>query len=466
MTDSQLKEATKLDQEYTTFRDLFVIPTFGSLGIQNEDFKPDDESTYMCGNSLGLMPRGTRDAINKELDAWGERGVNAHFDHPGRDSGLTPWVDIDLPLIPLLAPIVGAKENEVAVMGSLTSNLNAMLISFYKPEGKKTKILFEKKAFPSDYYAFLNIVKLHGYDEEHLLQVEIDSDKTHLTTNNITEAMDKHKDEIALVCFSGIQYYTGQYFEIAEITAHAKQLGLTVGWDLAHAVGNVPLNLHDWDVDFATWCSYKYLNSGPGAISAIFVHEKHTKDNSTERFSPRLAGWWGNNSETRFKMYEKFDPIKSALSYRQSNPSVIDVVSLKASLELFKKAGGMEKLREKSLLLTSFLQSILVLSKYYIEQDDVLRTKFGYRILTPLNENERGSQLTIFFQPHFDNAEQNIMEKVNKHLYSMGVICDERRPDVIRIAPTALYNTFQEVYKTATGLIDAMSIIALQIEKN
>ncbi|KAI5951573.1 BNA5 [Candida jiufengensis] len=454
-----LEEAKELDSKYPAYKSKFNIPTFQSLGIQNEKFSNDTESIYLCGNSLGLMPKQTSKAINDELNAWSMRGVESHFNHPNEE--LTNWVDIDLPLIPLLTPLVGAQINEIAIMGSLTSNLNSLLTHFYKPQNKRTKILFEKQAFPSDYYAFLNIVKLNGYDESHLIQIDIPKGETYLSTDLILSTIDKNIDEIALVCLPGIQYYTGQFFDISSITQHAKSKNpeIIVGWDLAHAVGNVPLKLHDWGVDFATWCSYKYLNSGPGAIAGIFVNSKYTENNSSSNYKPRLAGWWGNNREERFKMLEKFDPIASALSYRQSNPSVIDCVALKSSLDLFNEIGGIEPLREKSIKLTSFLEKLLTSNKFYIPQDSVDDSKFGFKILTPLNSNERGCQLSILFQPHKDTKEENVMEKVFKYLHDHAIICDERRPDVIRLAPLPLYNTFEETYRASQRLFEALELI-------
>lgn len=434
------------DSEFSVYDDEFLVPTFKSLGITNDKFTEDTKSIYFCGNSLGLMPHTVKTAINKELDAWSARGVESHFNHP-QEPELTSWVDIDLPLLPLLAPVVGANQNEVAVMGTLTSNLNALLVSFYKPKGEKTKILFEKQAFPSDYYAFVNLVKLFGYDESHLIQIEVPEGCTYIPTQLILDAIEKHKHELALVCFPGIQYYTGQLFDIKTITSYAKARDIVVGWDLAHAVGNVPLKLHDWDVDFAVWCSYKYLNSGPGAIAGIFVNECYTQDNTPELFRPRLAGWWGNNPDDRFKMIEKFDPIKSALSYRQSNPSVIDVVSLQASLKLINEKGGVDKLRLKSVEMTNLLEQELIKSKYYIKQNE---KSYGFKILTPLNQHERGCQLSVLFTP------QSLMDKVNGYLHDHGIICDERRPDVIRLAPVPLYNKFVEIYYVIKRLNEAL----------
>lgn len=447
-----------LDAEFPNWKDQFVVPTFKSFGLHSTEFADSTEAIYFCGNSLGLMPKSTRKAINDEMDAWGARAVESHFKHPGEPEGKTLWMDIDLPLVPLVADIVGAKQNEVAVMGSLTANLNSLLVAFYKPEGKKTKILFEKQAFPSDYYAFLNMVKLHGYDESHLVQIEVPKGVTYLSTELIIDAIETHKDELALVCFPGIQYYTGQCFDIPAITKAGHDNGIVVGWDLAHAAGNVLLQLHDWNVDFAAWCSYKYMNGGPGAIGGIFVHEKHTKDNKKNEFSPRLAGWWGNNASDRFKMLEEFDPIQSALSYRQSNPSVLDCVALKASLEVMQSV-GLPKLREKSIKMTKYMEDLLTASRFYIPQDSTDTSVLGFKILTPFNPQERGAQLSLLFQPHRDDKSENVMERVNDYLHERAIICDERRPDVLRLAPVPLYNSFRDVDIVVTKLLEALSEI-------
>lgn len=438
-----MSKGSRLDTEFPTFRDEFVIPTFGSLGITAPDsFSEDSEAIYFCGNSLGLLPKKTRGAVTDELNAWAARGVESHFNHP--DKAKTAWADIDLPLVELLAPVVGGTPREVAAMNSLTANLNALLVAFYHPQGKKLKILFEKQAFPSDYYAFLNMVKLHGYDESHLVQLERPTGETFIRTELILEAIDQYKDELALVCLPGIQYYTGQLFDIETITTHAHKHNILVGWDLAHAAGNVPLQLHAWNVDFAVWCSYKYLNSGPGAIGGIFVHERFTQNNSTRDFPPRLAGWWGTDASERFQMLEKFNPIQSALSYRQSNPSVLDCVALQSSLELLKSAGGVQTLRVKSVALTNYMELLLIQSPFYIPQNGS-DEKYGFKILTPLDENARGAQLSLLFQPIYEDVNKNVMEAVFKYLHDRAIICDERRPGVIRLAPTPLYNTFTEV---------------------
>ncbi|KAK8440933.1 Kynureninase (L-kynurenine hydrolase) [Candidozyma auris] len=443
-------------EQLPTFKPLFQVPTFKSLGLDPPaGFHDESSSVYLAGNSLGLMPKATRQALADELDAWGARGVESHFNHPGEGAGKTSWVDIDLPLVQPLAKLVGATEKEVAAMGTLTSNLNALLTSFYKPSGKRTKIMFERHAFPSDYYAFLNMVKLHGYDESHLIQLAVAPGKHYLETEEIIEVIEKEGDEIAVICFPGVQYYTGQFFKIPEITAAAQKKGIVVGWDLAHAVGNVPLKLHEWNVDFAVWCSYKYLNSGPGGIAGIFVHERHTKNNSKVNYPPRLAGWWGNNAAERFKMLEVFDPINSALSYRQSNPSVIDCVALKSSLDVFELAGGLDNLRKTSVSLTGCLLRLLKGSKYYIE-DPSDNASLGFKILTPCEESERGCQLSVLFQPHDDDRSKNVMEQVNEYLHKHAIICDERRPDVIRIAPTPLYNTLEDVRVVVKRIVEAL----------
>lgn len=457
-----LAKAQELDAQFPTYRDEFEIPTFASLGIEPPEGKSSsDESRYLCGNSLGLLPKATRKYLQDELNAWGARGVESHFNHPfSDDNNHTPWVDIDLPLLPLFAPVVGAKESEIAVMGSLTANLNALLIHFYKPKGKRTKILFEKGAFPSDYYALLNIVELNGYDSSHLIQLAPKANSTSLELDDIFEAIETHSDELAMVMFPGIQYYTGQLFDIAAITQFVKNLSpdIVVGWDLAHAVGNVPLQLHDWNVDFAAWCNYKYVNSGPGAIAGIYVHEKYTLNNDPSKYVPRLAGWWGNNSEDRFKMLEKFDPIQSALSYRQSNPSVLDCVCVRSSLNIFAKAGGIGALRLKSIQLTQYLEDLLTKSAYFYELTPP-KLSVGFQILTPLISEQRGAQLSLLFHPHNDDPSKNVMEKVFGYLHSHGVICDERRPDVIRLAPTPLYNTFTDVWYAVDLINKALELI-------
>lgn len=459
-----MEKAVELDNQYpATHRDAMCIPTYESMGLRapSANFSKFSPVTYLCGNSLGCMPRATREAVNSELDAWADRAVESHFRHRGEPQGLTSWVDIDLPLSNLLPSVVGGLESEVAVMGSLTANLNALLVAFYRPNSQKFKIICEKGAFPSDFYAFLNQCAIHGVDpEEALVRLEPREGETYLRTDDVIKAISENSEQLALVCLPGIQYYTGQLFDMKKITLYAHQFeDVVVGWDLAHAVGNVPLQLHDWGVDFACWCSYKYLNAGPGGIAGIFVHEKHAQvaSHTQEGYMPRLAGWWGNNRERRFQMKEVFEPISGALGFRQSNPSVIDVVALRSSLEVIKDFGGIEALRERSLLLTGYLLKLLQNSPFYHESLTATpQSKPGFTIITPLNEDERGAQLSLLFSPHHDDPKLDTMEQVFKYLNERGVIVDERRPDVIRIAPAPLYNTFQDVFRTVDLLNKAL----------
>lgn len=416
--------------------DQFAVPTLASLGIATPALPPTTPSVYLCGNSLGLMPKSLRTSVLRELDAWSARGVESHFNHPdGND-----WVDVDLPAVPLLAPLVGALELEVALMGSLTANLNALLATFYKPTAGRHKIMFEKHAFPSDYYAFLNMVQMFGYDESALVQVAPRAGEHTLRTEDIVEAIRKEGPALAVVCFPGIQYYTGQFLDIETITRAGQEAGAVVGWDLAHAVGNVELRLHDWNVDFAAWCSYKYLNSGPGAIGGIYLHERHC-GRTNGGYRPRMAGWWGNNAGDRFKMEEHFDPIPLALGFRQLNPSVLDVAACIASLRVFALAGGMPVLREQGVLLTARLETALKASQWYGDK---------FEIITPSESSQRGQQLSLLFK-------DGLMEPVFNYMRERGVVCDERRPNVIRIAPAPLYNLALDVDR-------AVEVFALALE--
>ncbi|AMD21101.1 HEL180Cp [Eremothecium sinecaudum] len=443
-------------EQIRSCRDDFCIPTFKSLGIvQEADSVANEEVRYFCGNSLGLMPRSTRAAVERELDAWAARGVEGHFSHP--NAPLVPnWIDIEKPLGPLLAPIVGALNDEVAVMGSLTANLNALMVAFYRPQGRRVKILFEKGSFSSDFHAIWNQALLHGLDPNHVIeQVGPRPGEETIRTEDILARIDECQDTLALVCLPGVQYYTGQLFDIQRITAHAHRIpGVVVGWDLAHAVGNVSLQLHDWGVDFACWCSYKYLNSGPGGIGGIFVHERHCKGDMA-----RLAGWWGSNPKTRFQMKEEYEPIPGAHGFRQSNPSVIDIVALRASLEIFAKFGGIQKVRQHSLVLTGLLFNELCKSKYYIDAKALDAGKLGFLIITPSDPESRGAQLSLKFGPHDDDQSKNTMSLVSKHMREKGIIVDQRRPDVLRLSPAPLYNTIEDVHAAVYALEKAFESI-------
>lgn len=445
-----LAKAQELDTKYPGNASKFAIPTFKSLGLPapSDGSGVDQNCIYFCGNSLGLMPKATSSAVSAELQTWGDRGVVGHFRRDDYD-GKEPWVSIDEPLGPLLAEVLGAhSESEVSVMNTLTGNLHTLMSAFYKPEASRYKILFEDKAFPSDAYAFQGQAKLHGYDpKDALIPLKPRSGEYTLRTEDILSAIKEHGSSIALVIFSGIQYYTGQYFEIEKITKAGKSVGAVVGWDLAHAAGNVDVRLHDWDVDFAVFCSYKYLNSGPGSIGGIFVHEKHAEDGR-----PRLAGWWGNNEATRFQMLEQFDPIPGARGFRMSNPSVLNVVCVYESLKLYREAGGISKLRERSVSLTGFLYELLTSSKYFVKVSEFSETSKSpsFTIITPENPDHRGAQLSLLFS-------DGIMQTVFDELEKRGIIGDERRPSVIRLAPNHFYNTHVEVFQVAKALDEIFS---------
>ncbi|KAI8807878.1 pyridoxal phosphate-dependent transferase [Cladochytrium replicatum] len=401
-----------------------------SVTADNGVVEPDGDSIYLCGNSLGLQPIHTKKILNEELEVWAETGVHGHFDHKyGRH-----WRDMDeLTLVKESARIVGAEENEIVIMNTLTSNLHFMLVSFYRPTSDRYKILMESKAFPSDYYALESQVKFHGYDpKDAIIEVSPREGEFTLRPDDILEIIEREGDKIALVMFSGIQYYTGQFFPIPEITKAGQAKGCVVGWDLAHAVGNLPMYLHDWNVDFACWCTYKYLNSGPGCIAGAFVHSMNLKVLDAV---PRFHGWFGNEVSTRFRMENVFRPDPTAAVYRLSNPSVMAMACLLGSLTVFAKT-SMEDLRAKSLLLTGYLDALLD------GLDGEMPGRF--QVLTPKDPTQRGCQLSLLLTRPLGDSGQ-LVRAVFQGLLDSGVVCDLREPDVIRVAPTPLYNTFSDV---------------------
>ncbi|KAL0947012.1 hypothetical protein HGRIS_013156 [Hohenbuehelia grisea] len=416
----------------------FILPTNADVHASNHD-KPNDPCTYLCGNSLGPISKVSERLVQEELHAWRTRAVEGHFDHPfGR-----PWTKITDPVHTLMAEVVGAKEQEVACMGTLTANLHLMMTSFYNPTSERYKILCEAKAFPSDQYAFASQVMSHGYDpKDAVIEVSPREGEYALREEDILEIIAKEGPSIAVVLFSGVQYYTGQWFPMESITRKAKEQGCICGWDLAHAVGNVPISLHDWDVDFAVWCTYKYLNSGPGGIAGLFMHEKWN-----DKQLIKQAGWWGHHLSTRFAMPPTFEPIRGAQGFQQSNPSALTVAALLGSLQVYKAAGMMGPLRERSLKLTAALEKLLHQSKYYVPLRDV-KEKYpagnsgppGFTIITPEDPNSRGAQLSLLFLP----TGSEVMRQVFKSLNGNGVIGDKREPDVIRLAPAPLYSTIKQ----------------------
>ncbi len=409
--ENSLSFAKKLDKAdpLKSFRAQFEIPsTHGKKAI------------YFTGNSLGLQPKSTRNFVQEELNDWAKLGVEGHF-HSRR-----PWLYYHKFTKKALAQLVGAKPLEVVAMNQLTVNLHLMMVSFYRPTKERFKIITEAGAFSSDQYAFESQIKWHKLDpEKTLIELKPRYGEHTLRTEDILQSINDHASQVALVIFGGVQYYTGQFFNIKKITEAGHQAGAYVGFDLAHAIGNVPLNLHRDGVDFAVWCSYKYLNSGPGGIAGAFVHEKH----ATNFQLPRFTGWWGHSEKERFQMKKGFIPMSGVDGWQLSNFPVLAGAAHLASLEIFQKA-GIKSLRKKSLQLTGYLEFLL-------KQIDP-ENKF-FTILTPSSPNERGCQLSIYMKQNG--------RKVFNTITKAGVLADWREPNVIRVAPVPLYNTFEEVFK-------------------
>lgn len=375
-----------------------------------------ERAIYLCGNSLGLQPEGAREVVDREMDDWAELAVDGHFD------GETPWVSYNRRLEGPMAGLVGADESEIALSNTLTVNLHLMMVSFYRPTADRYKILVEGGAFPSDQYAVKSQADFHGFDpEEAVVEVGPEADDELVDEEHIRQAIERHADELALVMFTGVHYYNGQAFDLASITDLAREAGANVGFDLAHAVGNVPLELHQAGPDFAVWCNYKYMNAGPGAIGGYFVHERHGEAEDL----PRFEGWWGNNPETRFEMRPEFDPQQGAGGWQLSNAPLLSLAPLEASLELFEEA-GMETLRDKSIALTDYMLELL----------DSIPDK-PFEVITPRDPARRGCQLSI----RAPGMGRELAEQVRDR----GVVCDYRRPNVVRVAPTPMYNSFEDV---------------------
>ncbi len=389
------------------FRERFLFPQ------QN-----GEDVRYFCGNSLGLQPKSVEYLMNRELRDWARHGVEGHF-----RAGI-PWFSYHHAFSDRLAKLVGAGKDEVVAMNALTVNLHLLMMSFYRPQNKRYKILMEAGAFPSDQYAVETQVRMYGYDPyDAIIEISPAEGAHTIEDIDIINGIKEAGDSLALVIIGGVNYYTGQFFDLAGITKAAHSVGAYCGFDLAHAVGNVTLKLHDWNADFACWCSYKYLNSGPGGVGGVFVHERH--GNNPEFF--RLAGWWGNEEKTRFKMEKGFHPQKGAASWQMSNAPVFNMVAHNAALDLFEKA-GMENLRAKSVHMTGYLEFLL-------RQVDNL----SFQIITPSDPEKRGCQLSLLFG---ENGRQ-----VFDILTENGVVADWREPNVIRIAPVPMYNTYEDCYR-------------------
>ena len=392
------------------YRDMFHFPSLGTR-----------ELVYFTGHSLGLQPKTVRAAVGLELDEWAKYGVEGHF------QSTNPWYSYHELLTPPMAEFVGAKESEVVCMNSLTTNLHLLFVSFYRPTTKRYKIISEARMFPSDRYLLETQVRFHGFDpDDAIVEVAPRAGKKLIREEDILAAIEANADELALVFFGGVNYFTGQLFNMSRLTQAAHAVGAVSGFDLAHAAGNVPLSLHEWNVDFAAWCSYKYLNSSPGNVGAIFVHERHGQDSEL----PRFGGWWGHDKTTRFQMKNGFQPMTGAEGWQLSNAPILGMAAMKASLEIFAEA-GMSALRAKSEKLTGYLEyTVGLLAKEFPDAD--------IRIITANDPDQRGCQISI------DVAGRE--RKLFDDMIAAGVIVDFREPCVIRMAPVPLYNSFEDVF--------------------
>ncbi len=407
--EATLSFAQSLDQqdELARFKDEFHYPQANGKNV-----------IYFCGNSLGLQPRNVEAAVQQELNDWKNLGISGFL------KAKNPWMYYQEYFKPALANIVGAKEDEVTVMNSLTVNLHLLMLTFYRPTATRFKIIMEAGAFPSDQYAAETQVIYHGFSpDKSVIELKPREGEKLLRTEDILAGIEEHSNELALVLLGGINYYTGQLFDMKAITAATQKAGAIAAFDLAHAAGNAPLQLHDWNVDFAVWCSYKYLNGGPGAVGGVYVHERYASDPATAR----LGGWWGNDEEGRFKMEKGFKAKSNASGWNISTAQILNMVSLKASLELFEEA-GMENLRAKSVQLTAWLEFLLQQLK-----------NINFEIITPAAPEARGAQVSLYFKEQGREIHDKMIEK--------GIIVDYREPGVIRVAPAPMYCSYEDVYR-------------------
>ena len=412
---NNLEFAQKLDaqDELSKYRDQFIFPQHNNKNV-----------IYFTGNSLGLQPIRAKEYVDEVMNDWANMAVEGHF------YSQKPWWDYHERFAIPLSKIVGAKPSEVTVMNTLTVNLHLLMVSFYRPTAKRFKIICEEKAFPSDQYMFQSQVDFHSRSinfnkNEAIVELKRRDGEHNIRTEDVLAKIKEVGDELALVLIGGVNYYTGQVFDIKTITEFAQKQGAKVGWDLAHAAGNIKLELHDWNVDFASWCSYKYMNSGPGNASGCFIHEKHHFDADL----PRFAGWWGHNKERRFKMEQNFDPVHGADGWQISNLPILSLAPYLASVEIFDEV-GMDKIIAKRNLITSYLEFIL--------QEIDKEVSGHFEIITPKNQEERACQLSVFFH----GAGRNLFDYLMKN----GVVTDWREPNVIRFAPVPLYCSFVDMY--------------------
>jgi len=420
MNDALTKSALEMDASDSLggFRARFHFP----------EAKDGFGVIYLTGNSLGLMPKTARAYVDEELEDWARFAVEGHL------NARHPWLPYHEFLTDQMARVIGARPIETVVMNSLTVNLHLLMASFYRPAGERNKVVIEKGAFPSDHYAVESQIRFHGIDlKTALVEVSPRAGESTLRTEDILETIGREGSAIAMVLLGGVNYYTGQAFDMKAITEAGHKVGAMVGFDLAHAAGNIELKMNDWDVDFAAWCSYKYLNGGPGAVGGVFVHERHARDFDL----PRFAGWWGHDKETRFLMGPEFKPLAGAEGWQISNPPILQMAALRASLEIFDEA-GMAALVEKSQKLTGYLEALI---------DEIGNERI--EIVTPCDPAQRGCQLSIRVR----NADRSL----HSQLVDRGVYADWREPDVIRVAPVPLYNSFQDAFRFSQTLRECLA---------
>ncbi|ANO50544.1 kynureninase [Woeseia oceani] len=409
---SSLEFAKAQDQKdpLRTYRDRFHFPSLGTA-----------ELAYFTGHSLGLQPKSVRAAVSLELDEWAKYGVEGHF------HSTNPWYSYHERLTPAMAEIVGAKDSEVVCMNSLTTNIHLLFVSFYRPTASRYKIISEAKMFPSDRYMLETQVRFHGFDpDDAIIEVPPRAGESLIREEDILAAIESNADELAMVFFGGVNYLTGQLFDMQSLTKAAHAVGAIAGFDLAHAAGNVLLSLHEWDVDFAAWCSYKYLNSSPGNVGAIFVHERHGRNFDL----PRFGGWWGHDKTTRFQMKNDFQPMEGADGWQLSNAPILGMSAAKASLDVFAEV-GMAALRKKSEMLTGYLEYTVGLLADEFPDAEI-------SVITPRDPDQRGCQLSI----DIAGRERQLFDD----MIAAGVIADFREPCIIRVAPVPLYNSFEDVF--------------------
>ncbi|ROV87624.1 hypothetical protein VMCG_10628 [Cytospora schulzeri] len=473
--DLSLERAQEIDKSDSIrhMRNEFIFPTKSSLKtksqktialsttadngttvVNGDDEESQQRSIYFGGNSLGLQSKAVRASVNAQLDFWAAVGVNGHFLNL-EDSPLVNWQDMAAHCATQSADIVGALPSEIVYMNTLTTNIHLLLAAFYKPTEKRHKIILEWKPFPSDYYAISSHLQWHKLDHtKSMVEVWPKEDNLYISTEQVLATIDEHAEEAAMILLPGIQYYSGQCFDIPTITKYAQDRGLVVGWDLAHAAGNVDLKLHEWNVDFAMWCTYKYMNGGPGCIAGAYVHDRHGKvewstgDDGQPKpvFRPRLSGWYGGDQSVRFLMAKEFQPTPGASGFQIGNPSALDLAALTGALSLFTKA-GFQNLRNKSLVLTCYAERML----NQILADEQGAEKPAFTILTPADPAQRGAQLSVLLR-------EGLLDKVQEEFAKEAIVCDKRKPDVIRVAPVAMYNSFEDVWRFMEVLRKALGI--------